>query len=180
MSEDHLLESVARGDRRAFEQLYRCYYGRLTRYLARRLPCSHTADEIIDDTFLIVWQRAGEFRHDSQVSTWIFGIAYRVALKSLRRDKRWLTMSANEAPEPVIDPYREFEERDWLDEGLRRLPDKLRMCLLLTYRLGYSIEQVAVMTECPAGTVKARMFQARGELRHLLTTLQQPRPASPA
>jgi RNA polymerase sigma-70 factor (ECF subfamily) len=172
MSEDHLLASVARGDRRAFEQLYRCYYRRLTRYLARRLPASHSADEIIDDTFLIVWQRAGEFRHNSQVSTWIFGIAYRVALTSLRRHKRWFTASADEAPERFIDPHREFEERDWLDQGLRRLPVQQRLCLVLSYQLGHSVEQVAVMTECPAATVKARRFHARGRLRQLLTALQ--------
>lgn len=84
MSEEYLLKSIARGDGRAFEALYRCYYSRLIRYLARRLPPSHSAHEIIDDTLLIVWQQAGEFRYQSHVSTWIFGIAYRVALKSLR------------------------------------------------------------------------------------------------
>ena len=85
MSEDHLLASVARGDRHAFEELYRVYYRRLIRFLATRIPTSHSADEIIDDTFMVVWRCAGEFRRQSQVSTWIFGITYRVALKSLRR-----------------------------------------------------------------------------------------------
>jgi RNA polymerase sigma-70 factor (ECF subfamily) len=141
-------------------------------YLTRRLPPSHSADEIIDDTLMIVWQRASEFRYQSQVSTWIFGIAYRVALKSLRRHKRWFATSADESPEPVTDPRRELEEREWLAEGLRRLPDKQRLSLLLTYQLGHSIEQVATITECAVGTVKARMFHARGRLRDLLTTLQ--------
>jgi RNA polymerase sigma-70 factor, ECF subfamily len=172
MSEEHLLKSIARGDRCAFEALYRCYYSRLTRFLARRLPPSHSADEIIDDTFMAVWQHAGEFRYQSQVSTWIFGIAYRVALKSLRRRKRWFAASADESPEPFIDPHRELEVRDWLAEGLRRLPDNQRLSLLLTYRWGHSIEQVAAMAECPAGTVKARMSHARAKLRHLLTALQ--------
>jgi len=172
MSEDHLLKSIARGDRRAFEELYRCYYRRLAKYLAQRLPPSHSADEIIDDTLLIVWQHASEFRYQSQVSTWIFGIAYRVALKSLRRHNQWSDTCADEAPEPVIDPHRELEERDWVAEGLRRLSDKQRLSLMLTYQLGHSIEQVATMTETAVGTVKAHMFHARGKLRYLLTTLQ--------
>jgi RNA polymerase sigma-70 factor, ECF subfamily len=172
MSEDHLLKSIARGDRRAFEELYRCYHQRLARYLARRIPPSHSADEIIDDTFLIVWQHASKFRYHSKVSTWIFGIAYRVALKSIRRHKRWFVTSFEASPEPVIDPHREFEERDWLVEGLRRLPDKQRLSILLAYEFGHSTEQVAVITECAVGTVKARMFHARGRLRHLLTALQ--------
>ena len=114
VSDTNLLKSIARGDRRAFEDLYRGYYGRLKRYLARRLPPSHCADEIIDDTFLIVWQHAKKFRYESEVSTWIIGITYRVALKSLRRQKRWSFASVDEWPEPAIDPHREIEERDWL------------------------------------------------------------------
>ena len=62
MSEDNLLASVARGDRHAFEELYRVYYRRLIRFLATRIPTSHSADEIIDDTFMVVWRCAGEFR----------------------------------------------------------------------------------------------------------------------
>src|SRR5580658_9043024 len=104
MSEYHLLESVARGDRRAFEELYRVYYRRLVRYLATRIPPSHSADEIIDDTFMVVWRCAGEFRRQSQVSTWIFGITYRIALKSLRRNERWSAASEVGLPEHSIDP----------------------------------------------------------------------------
>jgi RNA polymerase sigma-70 factor (ECF subfamily) len=168
MPEACLLESVARGDRSAFEDLYRCYYPRLKSFLARRLPPSHSADEIIDDTLLIVWKHAGEFRRQSQVSTWIFGIAHRVALKSLRGHKRWLVASE----EPFVDPYRELEQQEWLAQGLRQLPENQRLSLLLTYQLGHSIEQVASMTECSAGTVKSRMFHARVKLRHFLTALR--------
>jgi RNA polymerase sigma-70 factor (ECF subfamily) len=138
--------------------LYRCYYSRLARYLARRLPPSHSADEIIDDTFMAVWQHAADFRYQSQVSTWIFGIAYRVALNSLRRHKRWFVAFAGKSTEPVVDAHRQLEERDWLAEGLRRLPDNQRSSLLLIYQWGHSIEQVAAMAKCAAGTVKARSF----------------------
>ena len=172
MSEDNLLRSIARGDRHAFEELYRVYYRRLTRFLARRIPASHSADEIIDDTFMVVWDCAGEFRRQSQVSTWIFGITYRVALKSLRRHERWAAAAEYGLSEPSIDPTRETEQRDWLEEGLRRLSDKQRSSLLLVYQYGHSVEQVASMTQSAVGTVKARMYHARGKLRHLLTALQ--------
>jgi RNA polymerase sigma-70 factor, ECF subfamily len=172
MSEYHLLESVARGDRRAFEELYRVYYRRLVRYLATRIPPSHSADEIIDDTFMVIWRHAGEFRHQSQVSTWIFGITYRIALKSLRRNERWSAASEVGLPEHSIDPSRDTEDRDWLEAGLRRLPEKQRLSLLLAYQYGHSVQQVASMTKSPVGTVKARMHHARGKLRHLLAALQ--------
>jgi RNA polymerase sigma-70 factor, ECF subfamily len=167
-----LLKSIARGDRYAFEELYRRYYRRLGGYLAQRLPPSYSTDEIIDDTFMIVWQHAGEFRYQSQVSTWIFGIAYRLALNSLRRNKRWHPAANEDLPEPAFDPTQEAEEHDWLAEGLRRLPDKQRLSILLVYQLGHSVQQVAAMTESSAGTVKVRMFHARRKLRHLLLALQ--------
>jgi RNA polymerase sigma-70 factor (ECF subfamily) len=173
MSEALLLKSIARGDQRAFDELYRRYYPRLTGFLAKRIPASHSADEIIDDTLLIVWQHASEFHYSSEVSTWIFGIAHRVALRSLRKQRLWLrTTAVDEPTDPVVDPARADEERQWLEEGLRRLPDKQRLSLLLTYHLGHSIAHVALLTDCPVGTMKARMFHARGQLRRHLTALQ--------
>jgi RNA polymerase sigma-70 factor, ECF subfamily len=172
MSDAQLLKSIAGGDRRAFEELYRCYYRRILKFVERLIPLCNSADEIINDTFMIVWQRASQFRDRSQVSTWIFGIAYRIALKSLRRHRRWQAACVDTLPESLVDPHGEAEERDWLDEGLRRLSDKQRLTLLLTYRLGHSIQRVALMTECPVGTVKARLFHARGQLRRQLIALQ--------
>lgn len=173
MSEVLLLKSIARGDQRAFDELYRRYYPRLTGFLTRRIPASHSADEIIDDTLLVVWQHANEFHYGSEVSTWIFGIAYRVALRSLRQNRRWLRATAvNELTDPVVDPALADEKRQWLEEGLRRLSDKQRLSLLLTYHLGHSIEHVALLTDCPVGTMKARMFHARGQLRRHLNALQ--------
>ncbi len=172
MPQGLLLKSIARGDRHAFDELYRHYYPRLGRYLAKRFPPSYSTDEIIDDTFMVVWRHAGEFRYQSQVSTWIFGIAYRIALKSLQRNKRWLIAADEDPSELAFDPTPEAEAHDWLAEGLRRLPDKQRLSVLLTYQLGLSIQQVATITKSSTGTVKAHMFHARKNLRYLLLALQ--------
>lgn len=173
MSEALLLKSVARGDQRAFEVLYRRYYRPLERFLAKRIPQSHSADDIINDTLFVVWECAGQFHNSSQVSTWIFGIAYRVALKSLRKHRLWLkATSAGELTSPPVDPRRSDELRQWLTAGLCRLPDQQRLSLVLTYHFGHSVEQAALMANCPVGTMKARMFRARGQLRLHLNALQ--------
>jgi hypothetical protein len=83
--DEELLSGVARGDRRALEALYLAYHRRLARFLSRISPRFDTTEEIINDTFMVVWQQAKDFRGASRVSTWIIGIAYRIALKSLRR-----------------------------------------------------------------------------------------------
>src|SRR6202050_3288047 len=103
--DSHLLAAVAAGSRTALEQLYHGYHRRLARFLSRFTSRYENVEEIINDTFMVVWQGATDFRWFSLVSTWIFGIAYRTALKSLRRQKNHAAaLSLDESPEQIVDP----------------------------------------------------------------------------
>jgi RNA polymerase sigma-70 factor (ECF subfamily) len=167
-----LLVAVAAGSRRALEELYLGYHRRLARFLSRITSRYENVEEIINDTFMIVWQSAKDFRYASQVSTWIIGIAYRTALKSLRRQKNHsAARSLDELPEQTFDPTCDTEVQDWLMHGLNQLPMEQRLTLELAYHMGHSLEEIAAITECPVGTVKARMFHAREKLRMYLPTL---------
>lgn len=166
-----LLVAVAAGDRRALEELYLSYHRRLARFLSRFTPRYENIEEIINDTFMVVWQNAKEFRNASQVSTWIIGIAYRTALKSFRRQKNHAVASLEDYPEQTVDPTVDAELNDWLKHGLNRLPIEQRLTLELAYHMGHSLEEIATITDCPVGTVKARMFHAREKLRQYLPTL---------
>jgi len=167
-----LLIAVGAGSRPALEELYLGYHRRLARFLSRFTPRYENVKEIINDTFMVVWQSAKEFRHASQVSTWIIGIAYRTALKSLRRQKNHnAARPLDEYPEQTVDPTQETEVQDWLRHGLSQLPVEQRLTLELAYHMGHSLEEIAAITECPVGTVKARMFHAREKLRQYLPTL---------
>ena len=96
-SEDReLIARVAARDLQAFERLYRAYQPRLTRFLTTLLKRPQLIEEVLDDTMMVVWQTAGNFRGSSKPSTWVFAIAYRKAAKARTR---W--------PDPVED-----EERD--------------------------------------------------------------------
>jgi RNA polymerase sigma-70 factor, ECF subfamily len=170
--DEDLLRDVARGDRRALDALYLGYHRRLARFLARIAPQYETIEEIINDTFLVVWQRAGEFRGASRVSTWIIGIAYRIALKSLRRNDGLVRAQRYDSlPEPWVEPMIDAELRDWVVRGLSHLPIEQRLALELAYNMGHSIEEIAEITDSPVGTVKARMFHAREKLRQYLPVL---------
>lgn len=171
-SDRELLTAVAGGDRGALEQLYLGYHRRLARFLSRFTSSYENVEEIINDTFMVVWQNAKDFRNASQVSTWIIGIAYRTALKALRRQKHHnAAASLDEMPEPTVDPTNDTEVGDWLQRGLNRLPVEQRLTLELAYNMGHSLEEIALITECPVGTVKARMFHAREKLRQHLPVL---------
>src|SRR5271170_6586345 len=123
-----LLAAVAAGDRRALEELYLGYHRRLARFLSRFTSRYENIEEIINDTFMVVWQSAKDFRNASQVSTWVIGIAYRTALKSFRRQKNHTgTRSLGDYPEQTIDPTFDAEVSDWLKHGLSRLPIEQRL-----------------------------------------------------
>ena len=72
-----LVGRVASGDAQAFEALYRCFYPRLRRFLERMMRRPQLVEEILNDTMLVVWRKAGTFNRCSKVSTWILGIASR-------------------------------------------------------------------------------------------------------
>jgi RNA polymerase sigma-70 factor (ECF subfamily) len=167
-----LLTAVAAGSRPALEQLYHGYHRRLARFLSRFTSRYENVEEIINDTFMVVWQSAHDFRNDSQVSTWIFGIAYRTTLKSLRRQKNHsAALSLDESPELIVDPESDAEVQDWVAHGLNCLTVEHRLTLELAYRMGHSLEEIAIITDTPVGTVKARMFHARRKLREYLPAI---------
>jgi RNA polymerase sigma-70 factor, ECF subfamily len=171
-SDSDLLVAIGCGNPLALEALYLRYYRRLARFVSRVTPRYENIEEIINDTFMAVWERAKDFRHASQVSTWIFGIAHRTALNSLRRQKNHTgVQNLDHYPEQTIDPVQATEDLDWLTQGLDHLPLDQRLTLDLTYRMGYSVEEIAAITDCPVGTVKARMSRARDRLRKHLPAL---------
>jgi len=168
-----LLRKVAAGDRAALSTLYRGYHPRLHRFLSRMTRRADIIEEVVNDCFWIVWQKAGGFRGESRISTWIIGIAYRCALKSLRQHGADPLPGDEDAwdIDGSHDPHGEHELRDWLSKGLDRLPAEQRLVLELAYGSGHSIEEIASIMQCPEGTVKARMFHARMKLRNLLPEL---------
>ena len=127
-----------------------------------------------------------EFREGSQVSTWIIGIAYRRALKSIQHvnvQQRAEAAAFDEMPDEVLLGFAQDHDRvsaDWLAQGLSKLPLEQRMALELAYFLGHSCEEIAEITGCPVNTVKSRMHQARAKLRELLPQLAEPNPGARA
>ena len=169
-----LLSRVAKQDRQAFEELYLGYHRRLTRFLMRLAPRYDIAEEVINDTFWIVWQKAGDFRGGSQVSTWIMGIAYRRALKALRTLKPEMEMQQIASVSATLigeDPNEADAVESWVHSALIQLPLEQRMAIELAYYLGHSCEEIGVIMQCPVSTVKARMFHARQKLKQLLPRL---------
>ena len=169
-----LLVRIAGRDSVAMKELYLLYHRRLARFLMRLTTRYDLAEEIINDTFWVVWQHAGDFRRASRVSTWILGIAYRRGLKTLRYAGPPPAEIDVEAEAAAEEPAQQEELNEWLDVALRRLPLEQRTVIELAYHVGHSCEEIASIMQCPVNTVKTRMFHARRKLKVILTTLAGP------
>ena len=162
-----LLELIAAEDRDALTDLYARYHARLFKFVFRLTRTHTAAEELVNDIMLAVWQSARNFRGDSKPSTWIFGIAYRQALKRLSRKKLSIAsyFEVDHLPDKDV---RSFEQEDWVRHGLDTLPPTQRLAVELVFYLGLSYDEVAAVTDCPVNTVKTRMFHARRKLRQQL------------
>jgi RNA polymerase sigma factor (sigma-70 family) len=168
-----LVRLAADGDRLAFEQLYRIYHPRLTRFLDRMTRRPGLVGELLNDTMLVVWNRAATYNGHCLVSTWIFAIAYRKALKALERWDEPVPDDPNDEDDASQEagPEQHLAQaqlRGLVIEALGALPPEQRAVVALTYfhQIGY--REIAEIVDCPIDTVKTRMFYARRRLRVLL------------
>jgi RNA polymerase sigma factor (sigma-70 family) len=167
-----LLDRVIGGDRAAFEELYLLYHPRLTRFLLNLIRRPTLVEEVLNDTMMVVWDRADSFNGQSKLSTWIFAIAYRKAMKGLRRqDEAIEDKEAENRISPALDPEQESGQQRihaLLLAAMDELSPTHRAVVDLTYfhELGY--REIAAILECPVDTVKTRMFHARRHLRRYL------------
>jgi RNA polymerase sigma-70 factor (ECF subfamily) len=172
-TDSDLLTKVAAGDREAFRELYLGYHQRLARFLARFVRRHELMEEVINDTLMVVWNKAGEFRRESRPSTWILGIAYRCALKALRNpiNRMFDALPIDDNPVLAPDELSASETGEWISLAMQQLPLEQRLTLELAYGQGHSCEEIGEIMGCPANTVKTRMFHARAKLRSILPQL---------
>ena len=165
---------IAKGDLSAFESLYRTYFPRLTRFLDRMTRSPHLIEEIVNDTMMVVWQKANTFNHTAKVSTWIFAIAYRKAMKAVtafddpvESDSESYLAPAEDSPEHELD---QKQVKKILLLALDMLSFDQRNVVNLAYYHGMGYAEIAEIMECPINTVKTRMFHAHRRIKALVST----------
>lgn len=179
--ESGLIRRVAAGDAAAFRDLYRRYHRRVFAYVARITRRPDRAEEVVDDVLLAVWRGASRFDERSKPSSWILGIAYRQALKTLRRGRSIETRenpddeeAMSSIPAATEAPDAAAERREMVahfHHALGDLSAEQRAVVVLTFHYGYSYPEIAKILDCPVNTVKTRMFHARKRLQSALPGL---------
>ena len=156
----------------AFEALYRLYHPRLARNQKNQQHRPTLGEEVLNDTLFVVWERSDTFRGASKLSTWIFAIAYRKAMKALRRlDEAIEDRDADTRPSDGDAPDAPFgrqRTQEALLAALAKLSPDHRTVVDLTYFHEMGYREIAAIMDCPVDTVKTRMFHARRHLRRLM------------
>jgi RNA polymerase sigma-70 factor (ECF subfamily) len=164
-----LLARIRGGNLKAFEQLYRMYHPRLTRFLLNLVRRPQLVEEVLNDTLMVVWEKSDSFNGASKFSTWVFAIAYRKAMKALRRqDMPVEDPAADRRPSDAADPEQAMGHNRvhaLLIEAMAGLSADHRAVVDLTYFHERGYREIADLLECPVDTVKTRMFHARRHLR---------------
>lgn len=170
-SERELIRECAAGDTQSFRRLYRRYQNRV-RALLYQLCDVDAIDDLVQEVFLRVWKGLPKFRQNSQFSTWLYRIVWNVAsdyrqAAAVRRSRlEILTQHApkqQEAPDLIQLHYEDIVMR-----GLKELSFDHRTILVLHDLEGMPQKEVAEILEIPVGTVKSRLFHARGAMRQFL------------
>jgi RNA polymerase sigma-70 factor (ECF subfamily) len=165
-----LVVRVARGDRRAFEALYRRHVRPVYALALRRLGDRESAEDAVQETFAAVWRSARTYRPErGPAAPWLFSIARNAAVDRLRARIALAepTDTADGSPGPP-----ERAEKEWLSwrvhRALEELPEAERAVLALAYWGGRSQSEIAGELGIPLGTVKTRTRSGLARLAELL------------
>jgi RNA polymerase sigma-70 factor, ECF subfamily len=172
-SDETLIDSIARGDKRAMELLFARHNVRVYRFIARLSGNLSLAEDVVSEVFLDVWRCAGRFKGHSRVSTWLLAIARHKAITALRRhsEAQWdedkVAAIADDAEDPETSAHGKGRSAI-IQTCLMQLSPAQRQVIDLVYYHEKTIAEVAAITGIPEGTVKTRMLRARGRLAELL------------
>ena len=178
-----LLAGHVDGDPDAFSELFRRHRDRMWAIALRTMGDPEEAADALQDALISAFRRAGSFRGEAAVTTWLHRIVVNACLDRIRR--RTVRPTAPLVDQPVPDPTGDREVRLDVAAALARIPAEQRAALVLIDMQGYSVEEAAAILGIPVGTVKSRCARGRARLlphlAHLRPGAAQPaQPAPPA
>lgn len=175
ISDQQLVERVQRGDKNAFNLLVLKYQSKVISLISRYVRNQADVTDVAQEAFIKAYRALPNFRGESAFYTWLYRIAVNTA-------KNYLVSQGRRAPANDVDAedaeyyegsdaLKEFAspERLMLSDEIKKvifdtletLPEELRMAISLRELDGMSYEDIAIVMDCPVGTVRSRIFRAR-------------------
>lgn len=165
------LERLRRGDRAAAEAIYRGFYGKVTGFIRVQIADEAAVEEIVDDTFMVLFENPGSFDGRSRFTTWLLGIAKRKSADWWRAHVREPSADAQDDSDmlnhledpawPALEHLEQAQVSTIVRRCIERLPPTQREALYWVFFEALSLVEVAKQLDCADGTIKSRLFHAR-------------------
>lgn len=172
-----LIAATLAGDTAAFGRIVQAYQDRLYNSLLRVVGSAEDASDIVQDAFVQAYVKLDSFRGSSAFYTWLYRIAFNLAMSHARRERKVASldgMKADWGSEPVDGrPMAEVslerrEQVEMVHAALGELSTEYRTILVLREIDGCRYDEIAEILDLPVGTVRSRLFRARLQLRDRL------------
>lgn len=181
-SDHDLLKAHLAGDPDAFAQLFTRHRNRLWGIALRTMRDPEEAADALQEAMISAFRRAGSFRGEAAVTTWLHRIVVNACLDRIRRNavRRTEALPQNAdldlglALGDGTEQIEQAETRDAVQVALGQISPDQRAAIVLVDMEGYSVEEAAVLLGCPTGTVKSRCSRGRARLVPLLQHLREP------
>jgi RNA polymerase sigma-70 factor (ECF subfamily) len=189
-SDEELLRLMLAGDGDAFEALYDRRQGGVYRFALRMSGSAEIAEDVTHDVFIALMRDGHQFDPTrGSVASYLFGIARHCALKRLRRERSFVSMSEDvedggDAPKGLderlvadADPFADLTRSETIGlvrQAILALPEHYREVVALCSLGEMSYEQAASVIGCPVGTVRSRLNRAREILVRKLSAVKSP------
>ena len=171
-----LIKRFIEGDESTFSILVQRHKEKVRNIIYLTLGNHDLVDDLAQEVFLTIYKNLGRFRFESQFTTWLYRITVNKCKDHLRKMKiRHIFLPLKDSDEdPGYEPSPETSDmKEIVHQAIDKLPDKLRIPLLLKDIEGLSYQEIAESVQCEIGTVKSRIFRAREGLKTLLKPYEQ-------
>jgi RNA polymerase sigma-70 factor (ECF subfamily) len=183
-------------DPTAFNEIVARYKQKVFQYILRMTGSMEEAEDLTQEVFIKTYLAIGSFKREASLTTWIYRIAGNICIDAHRKRSRVETalggpaFSLDEHFEQPQDHHQSIEPADnsyepyqllstqeldsYIQDALNKLPDRMRTVIILHDIEGMAYDEIASVIDCPLGTVKSRLFNARLQLRSLLKNYMTP------
>lgn len=141
--------------------LYEQYADAVYRYALSILRKPHLAEDVVQETMMVVWKSAKNFKGHSKVLTWIFGIARNQAHNTLRKESKGQRLPEEDPTSASHDPTKSLHVDVRVQDALETLSPLHREVMHLVFYENLTVREAAELLGIPTGTVKSRMHHAR-------------------
>lgn len=171
-----LVKRFIEGDESAFNLLVRRHKEKVRNIIYLTLGSTDSTDDIAQEVFVTVYRNLDQFKFQALFTTWLYRITVNKCKDHIRK------MKIRKIFSPIKDTDREIgynisiEESNTAElvrDAIMKLPEKLRIPLLLKDIEGFSYQEIADTVQCEIGTVKSRIFRAREGLKNILKPFEQ-------